>query len=338
MKGTATLTVEEIPLFVTVTPTEATLNAVGQSVTLIPAATDSEGTPLTNVTYAWSSSDEGVAAVSQTGVVTAVANGQTTITVTGSLASAVGPQRVMGTGPTATALITVAISEIDTYFPLNEGRSWTYRHINFFSEGSPVGGSSHGPKRVEQVVQDQITGMVPHGGFNWYRACGGGIYAAVFWGFGCDLWRTTSEAVYLAGEEGAQPVVPMLFTPLAAGTSWTVNVGENAIDFEIVAVHPTLIVEGVTYTNVVQVTVFEMDNTKGDVFVAPGVGMIRFDFSVRDTGGPWQLWQQWTLMSSDPGTVGGSGLEGASGGGQGTQGSQKAVTPDGILHWLRGGG
>lgn len=64
---------------VSVTPTTATLTAVGETVTLTPQITPSNAS---NKSVAYSSSNEGVATVSDTGVVTAVSNGTAVITVT----------------------------------------------------------------------------------------------------------------------------------------------------------------------------------------------------------------------------------------------------------------
>jgi len=64
---------------VSVTPTTVTLTAVGETLTLTPQVTPSNASNK-NVTY--SSSNDSVATVSDTGVVTAVANGTAVITVT----------------------------------------------------------------------------------------------------------------------------------------------------------------------------------------------------------------------------------------------------------------
>ncbi len=86
--------------------------AAGQTVQLTAAARDSSGNPLDGRTFTWASADAGIAAVSEAGLVTAVAAGQTTISatadgVTGRLAitvtAAPGPV-TPGLQPIATGL------------------------------------------------------------------------------------------------------------------------------------------------------------------------------------------------------------------------------------------
>ena len=65
---------------ITVTPATPTV-AVGDTVTLSAAITDSNGNPVTG-TVSWATRHPGIASVSATGVVTGVAKGQTTIVAT----------------------------------------------------------------------------------------------------------------------------------------------------------------------------------------------------------------------------------------------------------------
>ena len=89
---------------VAVSPTSATLSSAGSTRQLTASVTPSNAT---NVSYTWSSSDTSVATVTQSGLVTAVANGTTVITVT------------TNSGLKATATITVSItaatSTVTTY-------------------------------------------------------------------------------------------------------------------------------------------------------------------------------------------------------------------------------
>jgi hypothetical protein len=72
-----------------VTPSADTLAALGATVQLQAAAQDVDGNPVTLATFTWVSSDNDVATVSASGVVTAVGNGTCTITVTCGSESAV---------------------------------------------------------------------------------------------------------------------------------------------------------------------------------------------------------------------------------------------------------
>ena len=84
--GSATVTVEQRVVEVRVSPDSVTLFAIGDSVRLTAEALDSNGQAATNAEFAWSS-DETVATVDTTGLVTAVANGNATVTATSGTAS-----------------------------------------------------------------------------------------------------------------------------------------------------------------------------------------------------------------------------------------------------------
>ena len=67
---------------VTVSPVVDTLVAAGQHAQFAAVAHDSTGTVMNGVSFAWTSSDSGVATVNSSGQATAVANGSATITAT----------------------------------------------------------------------------------------------------------------------------------------------------------------------------------------------------------------------------------------------------------------
>ncbi|MEP6834487.1 MAG: Ig-like domain-containing protein [Gemmatimonas sp.] len=79
--GTASITVSAPVATVAVTPPAPAIN-VGATVTLTADTKDAAGVSLTGRAIAWSSSAQSVATVTQTGVVTAIASGTTTITAT----------------------------------------------------------------------------------------------------------------------------------------------------------------------------------------------------------------------------------------------------------------
>ena len=64
---------------VDVSPTTATLTAIGTTVQFNAVARDSEGNRIIDAGLHWVSSNEGVATVDQNGLATAVANGTTSI-------------------------------------------------------------------------------------------------------------------------------------------------------------------------------------------------------------------------------------------------------------------
>ena len=100
--GTAEVTVRQSPEAVSVSPEEATLAAVGDTVRLTAAAFDANGHAVEGAEFSWESSDEAVAAVDGAGLVTAVAGGSATITASAG-------------GARGTAEITVAAVAVPTW-------------------------------------------------------------------------------------------------------------------------------------------------------------------------------------------------------------------------------
>src|SRR5712691_5524578 len=94
--GTSSLTVTPVPVAsVTVTPSSATV-AIGQTVQLTATPKDANGNPLTGRVISWSSSDNTIATVSSSGLVTGVAAGSATITATSE-------------GKSGTSVVTVSV-------------------------------------------------------------------------------------------------------------------------------------------------------------------------------------------------------------------------------------
>ncbi len=86
VSGTATVTVEQRAAEVRVSPDSATLFAVGDAVRLVAEALDANGQAMVNAVFAWSS-DEAVATVDGSGLVTAAGDGTATVTATSGEAS-----------------------------------------------------------------------------------------------------------------------------------------------------------------------------------------------------------------------------------------------------------
>src|SRR5207249_3673999 len=99
--GTASITVTSVPVAsVSVTPTSANVNE-GKTVQLTATPKDGGGNPLTGRTITWSSSDNAVATVSSSGLVSGVVAGSATITATSEGQS--GPSAITVTPPSAGA-------------------------------------------------------------------------------------------------------------------------------------------------------------------------------------------------------------------------------------------
>ncbi len=80
-----------------ITPAEATLNAIGQTVQLSARVLDQNNQPMTGAAVSWTSSAVGVATVSNDGLVTAIANGTAIITARSGNASATANMTVAQT-------------------------------------------------------------------------------------------------------------------------------------------------------------------------------------------------------------------------------------------------
>ena len=84
----------------TVTPASVELSALGETLPLIAELRDRSGKVVAGAKFSWESSDDTVATVSSTGLVTAVGNGTATITATGgaaaSMATVAVAQRIVG--------------------------------------------------------------------------------------------------------------------------------------------------------------------------------------------------------------------------------------------------
>ena len=86
--ASATVTVAQEVSSVAVTPAEANLAALGDTLRLTAEAFDANGSTVTGAEFSWGTSDDAVATVDGSGLVTAVANGTATITATSGEASA----------------------------------------------------------------------------------------------------------------------------------------------------------------------------------------------------------------------------------------------------------
>jgi uncharacterized protein YjdB len=107
--ATASITVQVPVAAVEVTPATATIGT-GETVQLTAALEDASGNPLTGRTVTWSSSNDGVATVNATGLVTGVAAGPATITATSEGVS--GSASITVQEPVASVDVTPAIDTV----------------------------------------------------------------------------------------------------------------------------------------------------------------------------------------------------------------------------------
>ena len=122
--GTAEVTVAQQASAVSVSPAEATLVAFGDTVRLTAEATDANGHAVAGLDISWSSSDEDVARVDDTGLVEAVAEGTATITVTAG--SAFGTASV-------TVMENLDRAALVALYEATDGPNW-HRNDNWLTE------------------------------------------------------------------------------------------------------------------------------------------------------------------------------------------------------------
>lgn len=87
----------QIPTSVSLSASAVSFTALGQTQQLLPSVTDQDGKPLAGANVSWSSSNTGVATVSQSGLVTAVGSGSTDITATSGSVTATAQVTVVQT-------------------------------------------------------------------------------------------------------------------------------------------------------------------------------------------------------------------------------------------------
>ena len=156
-QGSAVVQVRQVPVAaVAVTPATATI-AVNQTVALTATPVDASGNPLSGRIVGWSSSDNAIATVSGTGVVTALAAGSVTITASsegqsGTAAVTVGqvPVATVSVTPSQSTLtigqtVTLVASPLDAAGQPLSGRAVTW------TSGSPSIASVSGTGVVTAV-------------------------------------------------------------------------------------------------------------------------------------------------------------------------------------------
>jgi hypothetical protein len=84
VSATSALTVSQVVTSVTVTPSTLALEPIGATGQLTGTAVDRNSNEVASATVVWASSDDGIATVSATGLVTAVAQGSATVTASAS--------------------------------------------------------------------------------------------------------------------------------------------------------------------------------------------------------------------------------------------------------------
>ncbi|MCY4573079.1 MAG: Ig-like domain-containing protein [Gemmatimonadetes bacterium] len=97
--GSAAVTVVQVVSAVTVSPAADTLLAFGDTLRLVPEATDANGHAVAASEFSWASSDTLVARVDASGLVESVADGAAVVTATASEVTGAAELSVVGTAP-----------------------------------------------------------------------------------------------------------------------------------------------------------------------------------------------------------------------------------------------
>ena len=153
---------------VTVTPAGAAISGVGSTQAFEAVAKDAQGHPISGKTFTWASLNPSVATITSSGVATAVASGQVTISATAD-------------GKTGYALLTVAIpaaTPVNLWTPMGSGTTARLWGI-WGSNGSSVFAGADGG------------GIYRFNGTTWTESC------ATCRGLG--LWGTSSSDVFAVG-------------------------------------------------------------------------------------------------------------------------------------------
>ena len=148
------------PATISVSPRDTTLTALGHTVRLRAEVRDQHGQVMTGATAEWSSADPSVVTVDQTGLVTATANGRTTITARAGSAS--------GTAAVSVRVVRTAADDravLELLYHAWEGDDW-YDNTNWLTDAPledwfGVGTESSG--RVTQLLlhDNNLRGEIP---------------------------------------------------------------------------------------------------------------------------------------------------------------------------------
>ena len=145
--GTAAVTVMQAAGSVVVSPAEATLTVLGDTVRLAAEAFDANGIAVADAQFSWESSNVAVATVDTSGLVTAAGNG--TATITASAGAASGTSEITA----AAASDSPDRPALETFYETTLGPDWT--NATNWLTSAPVG-EWHG---VEVDTEGRVIGL-----------------------------------------------------------------------------------------------------------------------------------------------------------------------------------
>lgn len=148
---------QSIPTRLTITPSAATLMAIGETLQFTATVRDQNGQPVADAVVSWQSSDENVATISAEGLVTAAGNGTATITARSGIVSRTATVTVFDSSRDREALIALYHS--------TSGPNWT-NSTNWLSDKPlstwyGVTTNSRGEVTDLRLAGNQLTGSIP---------------------------------------------------------------------------------------------------------------------------------------------------------------------------------
>jgi Tol biopolymer transport system component len=226
---------------VSIAPTSPTLGSVGATQQLTPTAKDASDNTLTGVTYTWSSSDEAKATVDASGLVTAVANGTssvcataiggaqacTTVTVDQVATSiAISPTGASIAGGTKTFTATAKDANNNTI----SGQAFTWTSLNTGVATVNSSGVASAVSPGQTIVSATADGVTRHAVITIAPASAAQVNLWVPMSSGVTeglngVWGTSESNVYAVGEKKI-----LRFD----GSSWSTVVSDGAATFNAV--------------------------------------------------------------------------------------------------------
>ena len=191
--GSATVTVAQAVSSVTAVPAEANFAALGDTLQLTAEAFDANGHAVASAEFSWETSDDAVATVDATGLVTAAANGTATITATAGQASG-----------SATVTVAQVVSSV-TVAPAEASLAALGDTLRLTAEAFDANGHAVAGAELSWETSDDAVAMVDASGLVTATANGTAMIAA-----------TAGEASGSAAVTVAQVVSSVTVAPMEA--------------------------------------------------------------------------------------------------------------------------
>jgi len=312
--GSTVVTVSQMAKTVAVSPAGAWVSGVNSTTTLSVTARDSLGHDIASPTVTWGSLNPSVATVSPTGVVTAVASGQVTISATANEVTSYG-------------LVTVAVpgaTPVNLWAAVASGTTDQLWSVWGSSGSSAFVGSRGGIYRFDGTTLTLSCSSSQCGGFRVWGTSSSDVFAVD----GADIshfdgaawsrtgtstegllgiWGTSPRDVYAVGVGGViLRFDGTAWTPMASGTSMDLRAiwGSSASDIWAVGLGGVIRhYDGTHWSSVTSPTTGGLYATwgfsGGEVYASGTTDAVKYDGSSWSTLGAWGALGMWGSSSSD---------------------------------------